>query len=301
MNPLDHIDGNWFWGAFLAGMLGWVGYLVATDPGPRPTDYAGHFDPAPEAPGEPVVGVAFDTMTLKDAERLDGRPVVTTFTVGGPPYTWGAGASLRTVVEPVAKEGLARLVILRGDRRHDVDRGTRLTVAGTLRVARVPAATHGGKTFAASVDVRIEESRAALRAMLPALVLAAQFGPRAETLDLDALPLADARPFDGKEVVALVTAAAPPHTWRVDGKLVTIIGPGREGAEWSVFLKGNRLDDVNQGDRLKVRGAAGRRAPGCAGQRDDGSGLDRGAGGRGVSERALGCRLALGGESVVSR
>jgi DNA replicative helicase MCM subunit Mcm2 (Cdc46/Mcm family) len=35
---------------------------------------------------------------------------------------------------------------------------------------------------------------------------------------------------------------------------VTIVGPGRDGAEWSVFLKGNRLDDVNPGDRLKVRG-----------------------------------------------
>jgi hypothetical protein len=147
-----------------------------------------------------------------------------------------------------------RIAILRGDRLHDVDRGTRLTVAGTLRVVRIPEATHGTKTFPASVDIHIEESRAAVRALLPALVLAAQFAPRTEALDLDALPLADARPFDGKEVVALVTAATPLYTWRVDGRLVTVVGPDRDGAEWSVFLNGNQLNDVNQGDRLKVRG-----------------------------------------------
>ena len=75
--------------------------------------------------------------------------------------------------------------------------------AGTLRVIRHTTPTGGWP------ELRIEENRSAVRALLPALILAAQFGPRTETLDLDALPLADARPFDGKEVVVLVTAASP--------------------------------------------------------------------------------------------
>ena len=119
MNPLDRVNWNWFWGAYVALLSGWVGYLVATDPGPRPTDYIGNFDPAPAAPEAAVTRVAFDTLTLKDAERLDGRPVVTTFTVGAPPYTWGEGTSLRTIVGPVTRDALARIVILRGNRLHD--------------------------------------------------------------------------------------------------------------------------------------------------------------------------------------
>jgi hypothetical protein len=52
-----------------------------------------------------------------------------------------------------------------------------------------------------------------------------------------------------------LTAAAPCTTARVAGKVVTVTGPAKEGAEeWSVFLKGNRLYDVREGDRLRVRG-----------------------------------------------
>jgi hypothetical protein len=38
MNPLNHIDERWFWGAFIALMLVWVVYLYATRPPMRPTD-----------------------------------------------------------------------------------------------------------------------------------------------------------------------------------------------------------------------------------------------------------------------
>ena|GEM_PF-4823595 len=67
---------------------------------------------------------------------------------------------------------------------------------------------------------------------------------------------ADVRPFDGKAVTALFTAVAPCYTWGIGGKIATITGPDdkNDGAEWSVVLRGNRLHDVGEGDRLKVRG-----------------------------------------------
>ena len=33
-----------------------------------------------------------------------------------------------------------------------------------------------------------------------------------------------------------------------------VFDPDRDGAEWSVFLRRNGLNDVAQGDRLKVKG-----------------------------------------------
>ena len=77
------------------------------------------------------------------------------------------------------------------------------------------------------MDIRIEGD--AVSVVATALLLARP-GPPA-VLDLDALPLADAKQFDGKEVAALVTAATPLYTWRVDGKLVDVggAGPGRRG------------------------------------------------------------------------
>jgi hypothetical protein len=38
---------------------------------------------------ETVVVVNIAALSLKDAERLDGKRVVTTFRVGATPYTWG--------------------------------------------------------------------------------------------------------------------------------------------------------------------------------------------------------------------
>jgi hypothetical protein len=84
---------------------------------------------------EPALVVKLDTLTLKDAERLDGRFVVTTFTVGFPAYTWGEGANLFTVAAPRGSVGSAHL---KGNRLHDTDTGARVTVLGTLRVVRGP-------------------------------------------------------------------------------------------------------------------------------------------------------------------
>jgi hypothetical protein len=67
------------------------------------------------------------------------------------------------------------------------------------------------------------------------------------------LAVADARQFDGKRVVVQFTAA-PPYTWRTGGKLVTVTGPAKDDAEWSVALAGNRLSDAGEGARLKVTG-----------------------------------------------
>lgn len=97
-----------------------------------------------------------ETLTLKDAERLDGRLVVATFTVGAPAYTWGEGKNLRTVTAPRAGS-TDRTVVLKGNRLHDADLGARLTVLGTLRVVRHPAGMIGAMPQGAWTEIRIEE------------------------------------------------------------------------------------------------------------------------------------------------
>ena len=106
-------------------------------------------------PDETVAVVKLDTITLKDAEQLDGKPVVATFTVATVPYTWGEGKNLRTVTAPAG--ALERTVILKGNRLHDADRGAKVTVVGTLRVIHHSGATIGAMTFAPWTEIRIEE------------------------------------------------------------------------------------------------------------------------------------------------
>ena len=108
-------------------------------------------------PGEPTVVVKFDALTLKDAERLNGKLVAATFTVGAPSYTWGERKNLITVTAPESTDGNERTVILKGNRLHDADKGAKVTVVGTLRVIRHPDSTIGTTTFRGFTEIRIEE------------------------------------------------------------------------------------------------------------------------------------------------
>jgi hypothetical protein len=104
-----------------------------------------------------VVRVKLETITLADAERLDDKVVVATFTVASA-YTWGAGKNLCTVVGPVGGTmGVERSAVLKGNRLHHADQGAKLTVVGTLRVIRHLESTIGFKTFSGFTEIRIEE------------------------------------------------------------------------------------------------------------------------------------------------
>ena len=105
-----------------------------------------------------VARVKLETFTLADAQRLDGKAVVATFTVASA-YTWGEGKTLRTVVGPTnAAMGVERTAILKGNRLHDADQGAKVTVVGTLRVIRHADSTIGTKTFSGFTEIRIEEN-----------------------------------------------------------------------------------------------------------------------------------------------
>ncbi len=104
-------------------------------------------------PDATVTRVTFENLTIKDAERLDGKAVVATFTVAKPAYTWGEGKRLRTIIGPADNGGTERAVVLKGDRLHDADLGAKVTVLGTLRVIRHTATMTGS----AWTEIRIEE------------------------------------------------------------------------------------------------------------------------------------------------
>jgi hypothetical protein len=107
-------------------------------------------------PDETVVRVKLEAIALREAERLNGKAVVATFTVGKPCFTWGEGKGLRTVTAP-AGGGTERTVVLKGNRLHDADRGARVTVVGTLRVIRHPAGTVGSMQLGEWTEIRIVE------------------------------------------------------------------------------------------------------------------------------------------------
>jgi len=211
-------------------------------------------------PDEPVTRVTFETLALADAERLHGKPVVTTFTVTTPSYTWGEGTNRRTVVGPstvVGPRGAGspeRSAVLNGNRR-DADLGARVTVAGTLRVIRHAPATINGRAFAGFTEIRIEE-----RDMTPARLLAlstiAQPGESAAPVKFDTITLKEAEQLNGAAVTIRFTVATPAYTGGEGAKLCTIVGPADrgDGAEWTVALKGDRLHDADDGAKLTVTG-----------------------------------------------
>ena len=102
--------------------------------------------------------ITFDTLTLLEAERLDGRRVTVAFVPARPCYTMSAGKELVTVARPADVGGPERTAVLRGNRMRDADKGChKLTVHGTLRVIRHPASVINGEAFAAFTEIRLEE------------------------------------------------------------------------------------------------------------------------------------------------
>jgi hypothetical protein len=150
MNRFNHISERWFWGALLALSLACVAYRVATDPGPRPTEYIGRTDP-------PVVD--FDALSLDGATRLNGQVVTVAFTVGTPAYTWPVHDTLRTIVGPPDRGDVAEwTVALRGDRVADLDDGGEVRVKGVLCVIHHDVAAVDGVLVPAWMEVRVTEA-----------------------------------------------------------------------------------------------------------------------------------------------
>ena len=108
-------------------------------------------------PGEIGGPIKFDTITLKDAEQLNGQRVTITFLPRTPAYTWGEGKNLVTIAG-AGNGAIERTVMLKGNRLRDADLGCgKLTVHGTLRVIRHPGAVIGDKAFVPFTEVRVEE------------------------------------------------------------------------------------------------------------------------------------------------
>jgi hypothetical protein len=142
------------------------------------------------------------------------------------------------------------LVVLKGNRLHDTDRGAKAAGVGALRVIHHPTTTIGGTHFFGLTDIRLEK-----RDMTPALARAIELGDTAAPVKFDTIGLKDAEHLDGAAVTIRFIVATLAYT-RGDGEnLRTIIGPADRGddAEWSVVIKGNRLHDAD-GAKLTVTG-----------------------------------------------
>ncbi len=93
-------------------------------------------------------------------------------------------------------------------------------------------------------------------ALLLALGVPAQPGDTAAPVKFDTISPTDAERLDGAAVTIRFTVATPAYTLGEGAKLCTIVGPADrgDGAEWSVFLKGDRLHDAYDGVKLTVTG-----------------------------------------------
>lgn len=154
MNPAKYVSADWFLGTLLALSAGTAWYALVSRPSLRPTDPIA----APSDTDEPV-RVDYNKLTLEAAERLHGKRVVATFTVGTASYTWGEGAKLITVTGPRAPGSGGHTAILKGNRLSDTDPGMRVTVVGTLRVIQHPTTTHGKTTFGGFTEIRVTEEK----------------------------------------------------------------------------------------------------------------------------------------------
>ncbi len=113
---------------------------------------------APAQTGETAASVKFDSIALKDAERLDGAAVTIRFTAATPAVTHGEGANLRTIVGAADRnDGAEWTVSLKGNRLRDADDGAKLTVTGRLQVIRHASAVVGGVRVEAWTEVPVTE------------------------------------------------------------------------------------------------------------------------------------------------
>ena len=95
------------------------------------------------ADGETARTVEFDTLTVADALKLHGKPVVVALTVWTPAMLTDK-EPVRTYLGPADRaDGVERVVMLAG-KRLDVEQGRRLVVAGTFTVIRHGAALIDG-------------------------------------------------------------------------------------------------------------------------------------------------------------
>ena len=75
MNPFRHVSERWFWRALYALILAWAVHIVATDPGPRPTEPIASAEAATAEPADELVPVVrFDALTPEGAGRFNGKP-----------------------------------------------------------------------------------------------------------------------------------------------------------------------------------------------------------------------------------
>lgn len=74
-------------------------------------------------------------------------------------------------------------------------------------------------------------------------------------VEFDKLTLEAAERVNGRRVVAVFTAGAPPFSWGTGKRLITVTGPrGRGSEERTVHLKGDRLHDTDPGAGVVVTG-----------------------------------------------
>lgn len=94
-----------------------------------------------------------------------------------------------------------------------------------------------------------------MQAILLAAICAAQADATAIRVRLDRLTLKEAEQLNGRLVVAQLTVTTPATTGGNGKNLVTIVDTdGPDGAERSVYLRGNRLYDADRGAKLVVIG-----------------------------------------------
>jgi hypothetical protein len=101
------------------------------------------------------VPLDLDALSVERARSLSGKPVVATFLVPKPSYTWRSVTIVGAADRPDGAERGAHLA----GRRFDIEEGKRVTVTGLLWVIDHAPAFANGQPVPAWVEVRIEEGK----------------------------------------------------------------------------------------------------------------------------------------------
>ena len=102
-----------------------------------------------------VQPVPLERITCDHARSLDGRPIVVSFIVATPPYTWRGETIVGAWEHP---DGSARIAHFAGTRL-DVEPGKRVRVAGVLRVIQHPPTFIAGQPWPGWTEVRVTEGK----------------------------------------------------------------------------------------------------------------------------------------------